>query len=144
MKKYWRCHVCNDIHFGTKSPKICPTCLQENAYVEVSSREALNVMSVTESHVDKDAFAKAIQVFAAAGEFQVNPDQERVALLLEGMFNNEDNHGLKYCPCRMIEKDFEKDLILVCPCNFLTHDSYKDKENGECWCGLFIKRRHHE
>lgn len=136
--------MCNDIHFGTKSPKICPTCLQENAYVEVSSREALNVMSVTESHVDKDAFAKAIQVFAAAGEFQVNPDQERVALLLEGMFNNEDNHGLKYCPCRMIEKDFEKDLTLVCPCNFLTHDSYKDKENGECWCGLFIKRRHHE
>jgi len=136
--------VCNDIHFGTKSPKICPTCLQENAYVEVSSREALNVMSVTESHVDKDAFAKTIQVFAAAGEFQVNPDQERVALLLEGMFNNEDNHGLKYCPCRMIEKDFEKDLTLVCPCNFLTHDSYKDKENGECWCGLFIKRRHHE
>lgn len=136
--------MCNDIHFGTKSPKICPTCLQENAYVEVSSREAMNVMSVTESHVDKDAFAKAIQVFAAAGEFQVNPDQERVALLLEGMFNNEDNHGLKYCPCRMIEKDFEKDLTLVCPCNFLTHDSYKDKENGECWCGLFIKRRHHE
>ncbi len=144
MKKYWRCHVCNDIHFGTKSPKICPTCLQENAYVEVSSREAMNVMSVTESHVDKDAFAKAIQVFAAAGEFQINPDQERVALLLEGMFNNENNHGLKYCPCRMIEKDFEKDLTLVCPCNFLTHDSYKDKENGECWCGLFIKRRHHE
>ncbi len=136
--------MCNDIHFGTKSPKICPTCLQGNAYVEVSSCEALNVMSVTESHVDKDAFAKAIQVFAAAGEFQINPDQERVALLLEGMFNNENNHGLKYCPCRMIEKDFEKDLTLVCPCNFLTHDSYKDKENGECWCGLFKKRRHHE
>jgi ferredoxin-thioredoxin reductase catalytic subunit len=44
----------------------------------------------------------------------------------------------------MIEKDFEKDLTLVCPCNFLTHDTYKDKEHGECWCGLFIKRRHDE
>ncbi|MGB2907866.1 MAG: ferredoxin-thioredoxin reductase catalytic domain-containing protein [Candidatus Aminicenantaceae bacterium] len=144
MKKYWRCHVCNDIHFGIKSPEICPTCLQENAYVEVSSLEALKVMSVTESRVDKDAFTKAIQVFAAPREFQVNSDQERVNLLLEGMFNNLDNHGLKYCPCRMIEKDFEKDLTLVCPCNFLTHDTYKDKEHGECWCGLFIKRRHDE
>lgn len=144
MRIFWRCHVCNDIHFGTKSPEICPTCLQENAYVEVSSLEALKVMSVTDSRVDKDAFTKAIQIFAAPKEFQVNPDQERVDLLLEGMFNNQANHGLKYCPCRMIEKDFEKDLTLVCPCNFLTHDTYKDKEHGECWCGLFIKRRHDE
>ncbi|MFA9452440.1 MAG: ferredoxin-thioredoxin reductase catalytic domain-containing protein [Candidatus Aminicenantaceae bacterium] len=144
MRIFWRCHVCNDIHFGTKSPEICPTCLQENAYVEVSSLEALKVMSVTDSRVDKDAFTKAIQIFAAPKEFQVNPDQERVDLLLEGMFNNQANHGLKYCPCRMIEKDFEKDLTLVCPCNFLTHHTYKDKEHGECWCGLFIKRRHDE
>ena len=140
MKKYWRCHVCNDIHSGVKPPEICPTCLQTNAYVEVSTHEARDVMSVAETSVDKAAFAEAIQVFAAEREFRVNPDRERIDLLLEGMFNNESNHGLKYCPCRMIEKDFEKDLTLICPCNFLIHDTYKDKEDGECWCGLFIKR----
>jgi ferredoxin-thioredoxin reductase catalytic chain len=144
MKKYWRCHVCNDIHYGVKAPKVCPTCLQDNAYVEVSSFEASQVMSVTETRVDKDAYADAIRAFAEPKEFQVNPDQKRVDLLLEGMFNNEANHGLKYCPCRMIEKDFEKDLTLICPCNFPTHDTYQGKEEGECWCGLFIKRRHHE
>jgi len=144
MRKYWRCHVCNDIHFGIKAPGICPTCLQKDAYVEVSAQEARGVMSVIETTVDKAAYADAIQVFAAGREFRVNPDRERVDLLLEGMFNNEGNHGLKYCPCRMIEKDFEKDLALICPCNFLNHDTYQDREDGECWCGLFIKRRNDE
>ena len=144
MKKYWRCHVCNDIHFGVHPPEICPTCRQTNAFVEVSTHEALGVMSVTETSVDEEAYAQAIKAFAAGGEFRVNPDRERVDLLLEGMFNNERNHGLKYCPCRMIEKDFERDLALICPCNFLNHDTYKDNADGECWCGLFIKRRDDE
>lgn len=141
MKKYWRCHVCNDIHYGIAPPGICPTCQQANAYVEVSSKEAQKVMSVDQTEVTKKDFMRAIEEFAGQNEFQVNPDKERVETLLEGIFNCEENHGLKYCPCRLIEKDFEKDLKLVCPCNFLIHDTYKDKEDGECWCGLFIKRR---
>jgi ferredoxin-thioredoxin reductase catalytic subunit len=60
---------------------------------------------------------------------------------LEGIFNNDKNHGMKYCPCRLITKDFEEDLKLVCPCNFQIHETYKDKEDGECWCGLFIRRK---
>ncbi len=122
------------------APELCPTCMQQNAYVEVSSDEARGVMSVTETSVDKAAYAQAIQAFAVGSEFRVNPDRERVDLLLEGMFNNENNHGLKYCPCRMIEKDLEKDLTMICPCNFLIHDTYMEKEEGECWCGLFVKR----
>jgi len=26
MKRYWRCFVCNDIHYGVRPPEICPTC----------------------------------------------------------------------------------------------------------------------
>jgi ferredoxin-thioredoxin reductase catalytic subunit len=48
---------------------------------------------------------------------------------------------MKYCPCRLITKNFEEDLKLVCPCNFRIHDTYKDKDDGECWCGLFIRRQ---
>ncbi len=140
MKKYWRCHVCNDIHFGVFAPELCPTCKQQYGFVEISSSEALKIMSHTEISIDKPKFLAAIQAFAAHREFQVNPDQERVELLMEGIFNCESNQGLKYCPCRMIEKNFEKDLGLICPCNFLLHDTYKDPENGECWCGLFIKK----
>jgi len=143
MKKYWRCFVCNDIHYGVKPPEICPTCLVKNAYVEISSEEAKKISSMTKVEFDKEKFLEAIERFAGKNEFQVNPDTEKVKMLLDGMFNNEQNHGLKYCPCRLITKDFAEDLKLVCPCNFLIHETYKDKEDGECWCGLFVRRKKH-
>ncbi len=124
-----------------KPPEICPTCLAKNAYVETSSAEAKRISGITEVKFDKDKFLEAIERFAEKNEFQVNPDREKVKMLLEGVFNNEQNHGLKYCPCRLITKDFEEDLKLVCPCNFLIHETYKDKEDGECWCGLFVRRK---
>lgn len=144
MKKYWRCHVCNDIHYGVKPPEICPTCLKKNAYVEVASHEAQAIMSLTTTTMDKNDFVAAIEQFAEKSEFQVNPDKEKIAPLFEGMFNSEANYGLKYCPCRMIEKDLENDIKLICPCNFLIHETYQDKDKGECWCGLFIKRSYNE
>jgi ferredoxin-thioredoxin reductase catalytic chain len=141
MKKYWRCFVCNDIHYGVKPPEQCPTCMAVNAYVEISSEEVKKITNSTEINFDKEKFRQAIEEFAKKNEFQVNPDKEKVNMLLEGLFNNEQNHGLKYCPCRLIMKDFAEDLKLVCPCNFLIHETYQDKEDGECWCGLFVKRR---
>lgn len=138
MKKYWRCFVCNDIHFGFKPPEVCPTCQVKNAYVEISSNEAIKICNSTIIEFQKKDFLGAIEKFTEKNEFRVNPDQERVALLLEGIFNNERNHGLKYCPCRLKTKDFTEDLKIVCPCNFLVHETYKEK--GECWCGLFVKR----
>jgi len=139
-KKFWRCHVCNDIHFGIKAPKLCPTCRVAHAYVEIPSGEALRIESETTTKMNQEGFLKAITAFAENNEFQVNPDRERVDMLLDGVFSNEKNHGLKFCPCRLRTKDFEEDLKLVCPCNFRIHETYKDIADGECWCGLFIKR----
>ena len=124
-----------------KPPEICPTCLAKNAYVEISSAEAKKISAMTEVKFDKEKFLEAIEKFTKNNEFQVNPDREKVKMLLDGVHNNEQNHGLKYCPCRLITKDFEEDLKLVCPCNFLIHETYKDKEDGECWCGLFVRRK---
>jgi ferredoxin-thioredoxin reductase catalytic chain len=139
MKKYWRCFVCNDIHYGVNPPETCPTCRVKNAYVEISSAEAQTITGAFTVESDKEQFLEAIGKFTEKNEFQVNPDKEKVNMLLEGIFSNEKNHGLKYCPCRLITKDFEEDLKLVCPCNFLAHDTYKEK--GECWCGLFVRRK---
>ncbi len=143
MKKYWRCFVCNDIHYGVKPPEICPTCWVKNAYVEISSEEAKKISSLTKVEFNKENFLEAIEKFTENNEFQVNPDTEKVKMLLDGLFNNEQNHSLKYCPCRLITKDFVEDLKLVCPCNFLIHETYKDKKDGECWCGLFVRRKKH-
>ena len=140
MKKFWRCYVCNDIHYGVSPPEICPTCSVKDAYVEISSEEAQKICGESKVELDKSDFLQAIEKFAEKNEFQVNPDQKKVEMLLEGIFNNERNHGLKYCPCRLISKNFEEDLKLVCPCNFRIHETYKDREDGECWCGLFARR----
>ncbi len=134
--------MCNDIHYGVKPPEICPTCMVKNAYVEVSAAEAETLCKTAKAEkagIDKEVFLEAIENFTEKNEFQVNPDKEKVNMLLEGIFNNEKNHDLKYCPCRLITKDFEEDLKIVCPCNFLIHDTYKEK--GECWCGLFSRRK---
>ncbi len=141
MKKFWRCNVCNDIHYGVKPPELCPTCQAMNAYVEVSSAEAGKVMSVTSTTMDREQFARAIAAFTQNNEFRVNPDADRVAMLLDGVMANEQNHGLKYCPCRLSCGDFIEDLKLVCPCNFAIHETYQGKPDGECWCSLFVRRR---
>ncbi|OGD15221.1 MAG: hypothetical protein A2V76_08250 [Candidatus Aminicenantes bacterium RBG_16_63_14] len=88
-----------------------------------------------------DEFRAAIESFAAGNEFEVNPDREKVDLLLKGIFENELNHGLKYCPCRLRTKDWEEDLRIVCPCHFTIHETYKGIKDGECWCGLFVRRK---
>jgi len=140
-KRFWRCFVCNDIHWGVKPPEVCPTCRVAHAYVEISAKEAKAILGPQpEPAFAPDDFRRAIAAFAEPNEFKVNPDMERVDLLLSGMFANEQNHGLRYCPCRLRSKDFEEDLKIVCPCNFLVHETYKGVEKGECWCGLFIKR----
>ena len=45
-KKFWRCNVCNDIHYGLAGPGICPTCSTPNAYVEITKGEAIKVMGL--------------------------------------------------------------------------------------------------
>lgn len=132
--------MCNDIHYGLNPPEVCPTCMAKNAYVEISGAEATKISANTGTRFSKEKFLEAIEAFAEKNEFRVNPDKEKVNLLLEGIFNNEQNQGFKYCPCRLITKDFIEDLKLVCPCHFLIHETYKDKKDGECWCGLFVRR----
>jgi ferredoxin-thioredoxin reductase catalytic chain len=51
---------------------------------------------------------------------------------------NEKKYGLRLCPCRLRDGTREKDLELICPCNFKAQGVWKDK--GRCWCGLFVKR----
>ena len=39
-KKFYRCKVCHDIHYGMAGPDVCPTCKTKNSYVEVTKDEA--------------------------------------------------------------------------------------------------------
>ena len=39
-KSFFRCNVCNDIHYGIAGPEICPTCRAKNAYILIEQKEA--------------------------------------------------------------------------------------------------------
>jgi len=141
-KRYWRCFVCNDIHYGIAPPELCPTCKVLNAYVEISADEARKFLGGgPDTPMAREDFRAAIGRFAAGREFEVNPDAAKVDLLLTGIFENEKNHGLKFCPCRLRTKVPDEDFRLVCPCNFTIHETYKGVPEGECWCGLFVRRK---
>jgi len=76
--------------------------------------------------------------FAAPNDFMLNPDSEHVATVLEGVLTSQQACGLRLCPCRLRDNSRERDLELLCPCNFRRHDSWR--EEGRCWCGLFLRR----
>ena len=76
--------------------------------------------------------------FCEKNEFMLNPDKGHVNLIAKGVLQNEEKHGLKLCPCRLRDGTKERDLELICPCNFKSGDAWKNK--GQCWCGLFFKK----
>lgn len=38
-KKFWRCSVCGDLHYGKEAPEICPTCGSPREKAQEISRE---------------------------------------------------------------------------------------------------------
>jgi ferredoxin-thioredoxin reductase catalytic chain len=76
--------------------------------------------------------------FAAPNDFRLNPDREHVATVLEGVLASQQVCGLRLCPCRLRDGSRERDLELLCPCNFKRHDTWRGE--GRCWCGLFVKK----
>jgi rubrerythrin len=43
-KKFYRCKVCGDIHWGGLAPAVCPTCGAADAYLELPADEAKKEM----------------------------------------------------------------------------------------------------
>ncbi|MBW2995382.1 hypothetical protein KY312_03440 [Candidatus Woesearchaeota archaeon] len=89
--------------------------------------------------MDKEELIKAWEKFAENNDFMLNTDRAFIEKVADGVLMNEKNLGMKYCPCRLKSGEFDKDLELLCPCNFKIQDCWQ--ERGECWCGLFVKRK---
>ena len=74
--------------------------------------------------------------YAKSQGFKLNPDKKIVDTIIEGLLRNEKKHGFRYCPCRVLTLNKEKDKIIICPCIY-----HKDeiKRDGHCLCNLFVK-----
>lgn len=45
-KKFFKCKICGDIHFGAAGPETCPTCKTKNAYLPIEKEAAKKAMSL--------------------------------------------------------------------------------------------------
>ena len=67
---------------------------------------------------------------AEFGGYHLNPDRETALMLVEGLHTNEGRYGYMLCPCRMGEGVREKDLDIICPCDYRDADL---EEYGQCY-----------
>ena len=65
----------------------------------------------------------------------LNPDQEFVLDLMQGILINEERYGYWACPCRLADGAREKDLDIICPCDYRDPDL---DEFGACYCALYV------
>ncbi len=78
---------------------------------------------------------EALKKDAAVGGYKLNPDEDFVADLAEGLVVNNDRYGLEICPCRLIDGAPEENLDIVCPCVYRDDDL---ADYGACYCALYV------
>lgn len=82
-----------------------------------------------------EALFQQLDKTAKSGGYNLNPDREVTDALLEGLLVNQARYGYLGCPCREMEGMREKDLDLICPCDYRDPDL---AEYGTCFCGLYV------
>lgn len=69
--------------------------------------------------------------------YYLNPDEDFLASLLEGLRENEERYGYPSCPCRRATGVFELDRDIICPCDYRDPDC---EEYGYCYCALYVRK----
>lgn len=67
---------------------------------------------------------------AEASGYYLNPDKNFTMELIKGLIENEKRYGYSCCPCRLAEGIKEKDLDIICPCDYRDLDL---SEFGTCY-----------
>jgi ferredoxin-thioredoxin reductase catalytic subunit len=68
------------------------------------------------------ALYKRLGKDAAAGGYNINPDVPFAMALAEGLATNAARYGYALCPCRLTGGNREKDLDIICPCDYRDAD----------------------
>ena len=67
--------------------------------------------------------------------FFFNKDKDWVLSILGDLLINKDRYGYMACPCRLASGKREKDVDIICPCQYRPEDI---KEYGSCYCNLYV------
>jgi ferredoxin-thioredoxin reductase catalytic subunit len=84
---------------------------------------------------DAEILYERLRSEAEAAGYLLNPDTEFVLSLMEGLLTNEERYCYQSCPCRLAEGVREKDLDIICPCDYRDPDL---DEFGACFCALYV------
>ena len=89
--------------------------------------------SITPEQIEK--LYQRLDRDARAGGYNLNPDKSFTLGLVEGLLVNEERYGYWACPCRLADGVREKDLDIICPCDYRDPDL---DEYGACFCALYV------
>jgi len=67
--------------------------------------------------------------------YSLNPDVEFTKALVRSLLINENRYGYWACPCRLASGVKEKDLDIICPCDYRDADL---NQFGSCFCALYV------
>ncbi|MEA3559577.1 MAG: ferredoxin-thioredoxin reductase catalytic domain-containing protein [Candidatus Thermoplasmatota archaeon] len=90
-------------------------------------------IEVTDDEVDR-TFQK-LGKDTEAGGYHLNPDDDFTRELVFGLIYNEKRYGYQACPCRLADGEKEKDMDIICPCDYRDPDL---SEYGACYCALYV------
>jgi ferredoxin-thioredoxin reductase catalytic subunit/rubredoxin len=74
---------------------------------------------------------------AESGGYHLNPDSKFTLELVDGLLVNETRYGYQSCPCRLASGVKEKDLDIICPCDYRDPDL---NEYNACYCALYVSK----
>ncbi|MBI5199309.1 MAG: DUF3422 family protein [Nitrospirae bacterium] len=101
----------------------------------------------TASKVVKEIFTsdqrKVVREWAigVAEEFGclLNPKEEDLINILDGLMKNERRYGYRSCPCRFSTGDYKRDADIICPCAYVSWDL---EVYGRCYCALYVTEKY--
>jgi ferredoxin-thioredoxin reductase catalytic subunit len=92
-------------------------------------------MTYTPSSEEIRKLLAKLQKEAVAGGYNLNPDADFTRDLVEALLTNTDRYGYQSCPCRLADGARNKDLDIICPCDYRDPDL---AEFGSCYCALYV------
>ncbi len=95
----------------------------------------MNENRIPEEQIDN--LYKKLDKEAEASGYHLNPDEEFTRDLVEGLLVNEERYGYWACPCRLASGEKDKDLDIICPCDYRDPDL---NDYDTCYCGLYVSK----
>jgi ferredoxin-thioredoxin reductase catalytic chain len=92
-------------------------------------------MSMKSKNKTKEDTREFAEKVSAHKGWKLNPDDEILGYLIEGLTVNYNRYGYFQCPCRDSWGNREKDRDIICPCAYCVPDQ---EEYGHCFCSLFL------